>query len=179
MTPEERQQVLDQLAASETRLLQLTDGLTPAQWNFHESPNRWSIAENIEHVILFENFIKGVIEKVMQAPAEPEKKQHSAAKDPLIESLPQTRQVKFNAREIVRPAGNWPDPTQLLVELRKTRVQTQVFIAEVQPGLRDHFFAHIAFGDLDCYQWLLMLGQHASRHAIQIEEIQSHPAYPA
>ena len=51
MEAAERQVVIDGLASSEARLLALVEGLTPAQWNFHETPERWSIAENIEHVI--------------------------------------------------------------------------------------------------------------------------------
>jgi hypothetical protein len=175
----ERQLVLDQLASSEARLLELVDGLTPEQWTFRETPERWSIAENIEHVILFENFITGVIAKVMAEPAELGKKPLAAAKELLVLGLANARSVKFNARESVRPTGKWPDTTEMIAELRKTRAQTLAFVAETQANLRDHFFAHIAFGDLDCYQWLVVLGQHGARHALQIEEIKADPAYPA
>lgn len=54
-----------------------------------------------------------------------------------------------------------------------------MFASETQAELREHFFPHIVFGDLDCYQWLLVLGQHGLRHALQIEEIKNDPAYPA
>ena len=47
-----------------------------------------------------------------------------------------------------------------------------------RPSLRAHFFPHIAFGDLDCYQWLLLVGQHSLRHALQIEEIKASAGYP-
>ena len=43
----------------------------------------------------------------------------------------------------------------------------------VQGDLRSHFFAHVAFGDLDCYQWLVAMGQHTLRHVAQIEEIKA------
>ena len=74
--------------------------------------------------------------------------------------------------------GRWPDTAELVGEWREARARTLAFAAETQADLRSHFFPHIAFGDLDCYQWLLVLGQHASRHGYQIEEIKSHPAYP-
>jgi hypothetical protein len=174
----ERQLVLDKLASSEAHLLKLVEGLTPEQWTFRESPDRWSIAENIEHVILLELFITGVIAKVMQEPAEPGKKPLAAAKEPLVLGLAAARSTKFNARESVRPTGKWPDTTELIAELRKTRAQTLAFAAETQANLRDHFFAHIAFGDLDCYQWLVVLGQHGARHALQIEQVKADPGYP-
>jgi hypothetical protein len=178
MEAHERQLVLDQLASSEARLLELVDGLTTAQWSFRETPERWSIAENIEHVILFEYFITGVITKVLSDPAEPDKKPLSAAKEHLVLGLADARNTKFNARESVRPIGKWADTTEMIAELRKTRARTLAFAAETQAALRDHFFSHIAFGDLDCYQWLVVLGQHAARHALQIEAIKADPAYP-
>ena len=179
METHERQLVLDQLASSEARLLKLIGGLTPAQWIFRETPERWSIAENVEHLVLFEHFITGVIAKVMAQQAEPEKKSLAAAKEPLVLGLANARGVKFNARESVRPTGKWPDTTELVAELRKARAQTLAFAAETQAPLRDHFFAHIAFGDLDCYQWLVVVGQHTVRHTLQIEQIKADPAYPA
>jgi len=179
MEIQERQLVLDQLASSEALLLELVDGLTSEQWSFREAPERWSIAENIEHCIVFENFIKGAIAKAMEGAAEPEKKGLAAGKEPLVLGLANARGTKFNAREAVRPVGRWPDTTELIAELRRTRAHTLAFAAETQADLRDHFFPHIAFGDLDCYQWLVVLGQHGARHALQIEEIKGDPAYPA
>jgi len=174
----ERRLVLDQLSSSEARLLALVDGLSPEQWNFRERPGRWSIAENIEHLIMFENFIMQSIRNALNGPAEPHKTPQAAQKEPLVLDLANGRSTKFNAREIVRPAGRWPDRAELVAELRKIRAQTVVFAEETQADLRNHFFPHIAFGDLDCYQWLAVLGQHGARHALQIEEIKADPAYP-
>jgi hypothetical protein len=179
ITPHERQLVLDQLVSSEARLLELVDGLSPQQWIFRESPERWSISENIEHVVVFENFIKRAIAEVMKGPAEPEKKALVVAKEPLVLGLANARSTKFNAREAARPTGRWPETRELIAELRKTRAQTLAFAAETQADLRDHFFPHVAFGDLDCYQWLVVLSQHGARHAFQIEEIKADPEYPA
>jgi DinB superfamily len=178
MEADERRFVLDQLAASEAKLLALVDGLTPEQWSFRETPERWSIAEIVEHLIAFEYFIAGAIAKAMEGPAEPEKKTHASGKEPLVLGLANARATKFNAREIVRPVGRWPDRAELIAELRRARARTLAFAAETEADLRDHFFPHIAFGDLDCYQWLVVLGQHAFRHALQIEEIKADPAYP-
>ncbi len=179
MDSHERQFLLNQLAASEAQLLQLTDGLTPEQWIFRESPERWSIAENIEHCIAFEHFITDVIERSLATPADSSKKELASTKEPLVLGLAASRANRLNSREIVRPTGRWPDPAEKIAELRKARAQTIAFAAETQANLRDHFFPHIAFGDLDCYQWLLVIAQHASRHALQIEQIQADPAYPA
>jgi DinB superfamily len=177
--PHEQQFVLEQLAASEARLILLVHGLTPAQWHFHESPDRWSIAEIIEHLVVFERFILDAVKRSLSASPEPDKKSIVATREHLVLELADTRHIRFNAREAARPAGRWPDIAQLLREFHDTRAHTVAFVRETQAPLRDHFFPHIAFGDLDCYQWLVLLSRHGLRHALQIEEIKSHPGYPA
>ena len=184
MTLEARQLVLDQLVSSEVRLLALTAGLTPEEWHFHEAPERWSIAQIIEHVIVFENFIRGVVIKTLAGPAESDKMQQVAAKEPLVLGLAQGRNTeKFKAREAAQPTGRWPDTQTMLAEFHKTRAETvefvrRTFIEKTQADLRSHFFPHVAYGDLDCYQWLVVMAQHGFRHALQIEEIKANPAYP-
>jgi hypothetical protein len=66
----------------------------------------------------------------------------------------------------------------MIAEFRKTRARTVAFVTGTQADLREHFFPHVAFGDLDAYQWLVVVAQHGSRHAFQIEEIMAHPDYP-
>lgn len=179
MKTHERQLALDELASSERRLLELVDYLTPAQWCFRESPARWSIAENLEHLVLLEDFIAAAIAKAVEGPVQPEKRVFTAAKDPLVFGLGASRSTKLNAREAVRPTGRWPDTTELVAEFRRVRSRTLAFAAETDADLRSHFFPHIAFGELDCYQWLVVLGQHTARHTSQIEQIKADPAYPA
>ena len=178
MQPHERQFVLYQLAASEAQLLTRFDGLSDYQWHFRESPNRWSVAENLEHLIAFEAFIRGAVQRTLEASAEPDKKSAAHSKEQLILGLATSRDTKFSAREIVRPTGRWTTAPAMIEEFRNTRAQTIDFAAQSQAPLRDHFFPHIAFGDLDCYQWLLVLGQHTLRHAAQIEQIKADPSYP-
>jgi len=170
VTPSERRSVLDQLAASEARLLELTAGLSPEQWNFRESPERWSVADNIEHVTALEGFILAAIFKTLQAAPEPEKQAKAIEKESLVLNLAGTRDKKLRAREAVLPTGKWQNPAELIQDFRNARAHTSAFAAETDADLRSHFFAHIAFGDIDCYQWLIVLAQHSFRHALQIEE---------
>ncbi len=179
MELKERQFALDKLASSEARLLELVQGLSPSQWSFRETPERWSIAQVIEHVILFENFVSRAIEEALEKPVAAEKQSQTAEKDPLVIGLANSRRTRFNAREAVRPGQSRPEPSELVAQLRKVRARTFAFTESTQADVRDHYFPHIAFGDLDCYQWLVTLGQHAARHAVQIEEIKSHPRFPA
>jgi hypothetical protein len=98
--------------------------------------------------------------------------------DPLVLGLANAREIKFNAREAVRPTARWPEKTELILEFRKTRARTLAFASETELSLRDHFFPHIAFGDLDAYQWLVVIGRHTVRHGFQIKAIKACLAFP-
>lgn len=179
MNQPERALVLDPLNASYSRLVVLTLGLTPEQWHFRESSDRWSIAENIEHLVLFERFILSAVAACLERPAEPEKKGLVSSKQELVLGLASSRHIPFVSRAANLPTGRWPDSVELLVQFRLARESTLAFLAATKADLHAHFFAHIAWGDLDCYQWLLLLSQHSLRHACQIEQVMSDPAYPA
>ena len=88
------------------------------------------------------------------------------------------RTQRLQAPEPVRPTGQWPDTKELVAELRNTRERSMQFAATTEGDLRDHFIPHMAFGVLDCYQWLIVLSMHGARHALQIEEIKADPAFP-
>ncbi len=162
--------MVEGLASSEARLRELTNGLTPEQWHFREAPELWSVADNLEHLALFEGFILGKINEALALPPEPSKKAAAIPKESLVLDLANTRDRKLQAREAVRPTGRWSDPAVLLNQLHEARSRTIAFAAETEADLRSHFFAHIAFGDIDCCQWLIVLAQHSFRHAQQIEE---------
>jgi hypothetical protein len=177
MDARERQLVIEQLGSSETRLLGLVEDLTQAQWKFREDAERWSIAEIVEHLVVFEGFITSAVTNSLEGPVEPEKMALSSAKEPLVLGLAGSRIAKLKAREATRPVGRWVDDRELVAEFHKARTRTITFAAETQGDLRGHFFPHIAFGDLDCYQWLVVLGQHTLRHCLQIEEIRCLPGF--
>jgi len=179
MEEHERQLVVNQLTASEERLLELVHGLTADQWVFRPAEGRWSIGECLEHVMRVENRVSGLIgKKLQEGTPEPEKQDPSRAKDALVAQALPDRTVRREAPEPVRPTGEWADADQLLAEFRKTRQKTTEFAATTQGDLRSHFLPHVALGELDCYQWLLVLSLHGARHAQQIEEIKAAPGFP-
>ena len=178
MTPEERTFLLERLHKSEARLLALGEGLTAGQWTFRESADRWSIAENFEHLVLFERFIRGVVAKILAAPAEPEKAAVVAAKHEAVMGLAAVGERKLQARQIVRPVGGINDAAAGREAFRSERAETIAFAGDVHGNLREHFFAHLSLGDLDAYQWLLVIAQHSDRHAAQITKLMSDARFP-
>src|SRR5262245_13687612 len=52
LTPAERQFALDQLGKSSKIFLASIDGVSASQWSFKPGPDRWSVAECAEHVVI-------------------------------------------------------------------------------------------------------------------------------
>ena len=61
---------LQYLEATKKEVLDATKGLSEAQWKFKPAPDRWSVAQVMEHIAASEDFIRdGLIkEKVMVSP---------------------------------------------------------------------------------------------------------------
>src|SRR5579863_560198 len=70
----DKDRALAYLESTKNGVLQATKGLSDAQWNFKAGPDRWSIAQVMEHIAAAEDYIRGiVVEKVMIAPAVPDR----------------------------------------------------------------------------------------------------------
>ena len=44
-------------------------GITDAQWNWRAAAGRWTAQENLEHLILVERGVLGLLRRAMAAPA--------------------------------------------------------------------------------------------------------------
>ena len=51
-TEEDRKYLLDNLIRSKEEIIAETKNLTKEQWNFKESPDRWSINQIVEHIFI-------------------------------------------------------------------------------------------------------------------------------
>jgi len=180
MEAQERKSVVEALRTSEARLLELVRGLSEEQWRFRETAERWSIAEIVEHLLLQETFIRGNVQRMLEGEAASETQRAEVrAKEPLVADLAKRRaEQKLKSRPANTPTGRRSDFDALVVELKRERAQTIAFAAETEADLRGHFFAHVAFGDLDGYQWLMVLATHMERHALQIEQVKADKNWP-
>jgi hypothetical protein len=175
MDTAEREFVVGQLRGSDARLVEVVRGVTDEQARFKPGPERWSIAEVLEHLVVWESFMLGAVER---AASEPARDEDVREKDGLVLGLAGSRDKPLKAREAAMPTGRWSDVETMMAEFGARRGRTVEFAESTQVDLRRHFFAHVAFGDLDCYQWLVAMGQHTLRHVEQIEEIKAAGGFP-
>ena len=182
-------QELDQarlfLQQTQNAILGPTKGLSGAQWNFKPSPDRWSIAENLGHiVIVLERVLNLLVNQLPQAPAPPTGVDCRVVDAVVINQFP-TRLDRFSAPEIIRPAAQ-ASPDELLGRLRENYARLADCL-ESQTGLRQHACESAplkavskgAFQFMDGYQFILAAAAHTERHAKQILEVMADPAYPS
>jgi uncharacterized damage-inducible protein DinB len=177
MTPAERDKLLKNLEESRERLLLTATNLSREQLHYRPAPDRWTVAECLEHISLVEARVLGAIHKTLEAGPDPSKRSALEGQDDALIAGAVARIVRFKAPEPLVPTGRWPDD-QLLNEFEGTRQQTRAFAVSTTADLRHHFYKHPALGELDLYQWMLLIAGHCDRHRVQSEEVMASPDFP-
>jgi len=66
-TENDRKYLLDSLISSRNLLMKETENLSDVEWNFKESPGRWSIKEVVEHIGIWELLLAHEVSKALSA----------------------------------------------------------------------------------------------------------------
>lgn len=177
ITPAEREQLTQYLAASCEHFLKLTRDLSAAELDYKPAPDRWSAAENIEHLTIVENIVLGRVTNALGETAAPAKCSAYEGRDDAIVQAVESRVKRYPSPELGWPTGRWSHD-ELFREFEAARQRTSEFAASTNAALRSHCFPHPLFGEVDCFQWLLMIAAHCVRHTAQIEELMATPAFP-
>lgn len=178
MTPAERELALQNLAESRERVLRMAQGLTHEQLHYRPAPGRWTVAECLEHIVTVETRLLDRIQTTIEKGPDSSRRSVLEGQDAALVAGTVAREVRFQAPEILEPTGRWPDE-QLLPEFEAARQKSRDFAASTQADLRSHFFKHPVLGDLDLYQWLLMIAAHCDRHRAQSEEVMASAGFPS
>ncbi|MGO9084079.1 MAG: DinB family protein [Candidatus Sulfotelmatobacter sp.] len=152
-------------------------GLSDAQMKFKPGPDRWSVAETLEHITVSEDFLfQNITNNIMKAPAgAPDR--DTAKIDAFVLSAIPDRSHKAQAPEPLRPTARWT-PAETLNHFLQSRARTIAFLQST-PDLR----AHVVNGPplnqpMDAYDWLLFISAHSERHTKQILEVKADPNFP-
>lgn len=177
-TQKDREFALKYLKENREEFLKALSDLSEAQLNYKSAPDKWSIAEVAEHIIIVENRLFPLItEKILKAPA-PEGKDNFRITDRTIILTATNRNQKFQAPESVQPNGRWKTKAEIISGFEKARTQTTSFVETTTEDLRNHFGDNPLLGVIDGYQWFIFLPAHSERHLAQIAEIKSTPNFP-
>lgn len=175
------QEVFDATSASFQKLYAFLKGVSEEQAKFKPSENEWSVGELAHHLARSQRRVINAIDReLVQAIG------CDLAPDPdpssvlhCLDQFADRRSEKFQASPKDTPEYGRP----VKQSLRDLEEQEDM-LRELLPGLSEHDcrqmkFPHPALGNLDVYQWILILGNHASRHRKQMEAVMKQPNFPA
>jgi hypothetical protein len=168
-------EIFEAIDETRQRLFNRVEGLTAGQANTHASANAWSVTDIIEHLTIMEDRLLRMM-KVMLTKAEGASTQTNGnavefkpfSLEKLIE---RSRSEKYTAPEAVRPEGT-AKLDDLLARMRGSREELRSLQPRIEAtDLSAFTYPHPAFGPLDFYQWLALIGLHEERHLGQIESV--------
>jgi hypothetical protein len=129
LTQAEKKHALKYLESTKKDVVDPTKGLSEAQWNFKPGPDRWSVAQVMEHIAAAEDFIRVdfVEKKVLTLPAgEPGRDEKKI--DAAVEAMIPDRSHKAQAPEPLVPNNRFGSPERSLKHFLESRETTEQFL---------------------------------------------------
>jgi hypothetical protein len=171
LTAGERQRLLAHLEMTEGWLASETSGLSNAQLTFRMTPESWSVQEVVEHLAIAEPQYWQQVQDSLKQPLGYKSESTDAAI--LWYGIDRTNRQKTGEARV--PKGKYESVAQSLADFRKLRATMTDFAKSTQEDLRGR---QLKGGNMDVYQWLLMISTHSQRHILQIRETKAHASYP-
>ncbi len=178
LDPADRDRAAKYLEATKKGVLDATAGLSEAQFNFKSAPDRWSVAEVLEHIAAAEDFLFGIVtEQIMKAPPRAEAADVKAIDAMVLAKIPD-RSKKVQAPEPLVPTNRFGSTDAAKKHFLESRARTADFLQKT-PDLRAHAVDSVPLGaKLDAYEWVLFIAAHSERHTKQINEVKADPNFP-
>ena len=173
ITAGDRQRLLAHLEMTESWLLSELKGLSEAQVRFRMKPDSWSITDVVEHLSIAEpQYWKHLTDSMKQPP----KTEKLEATDAAILWYGIDRTNRTTTGEARVPTGKAKDVREPLDMFLKLRATMREYAAKTTDDLRSR---KLLEGNMDVYQWFLMISTHSQRHILQIREIKADSKYPS
>jgi len=176
MTRSERAELIDLLNRSNREFLEAVETVTDRQWSFKPGPDRWSIAEVAEHIVLSEAALFDNATKNVTGSAD-EKWDATLGKTDILRRALPNRSTKVTAPEEIQPKHGLTR-AQLMARFKEQRARTLAYAQETEAPLKAHTVVNPFFGPLNGHQWLLYIPLHNLRHNLQIAEVKTASDYP-
>jgi len=177
LTESERAFLLEQLEQSKKDMLASIAGLTPAQWTFKAGPDRWSVQQCAEHIVLAEGYIFDASQKILETPAVARPQRSNAEVDRKLVAGVTDRSHKLSAPEPLVPSGKFATPEEAAKAFTEARDKSIAYVKGTDADLRVHVGPG-PMGPIDAYQFLLLMASHSARHTLQIKEVEADPNFP-
>ena len=134
------------------------------------SPDRWSVAEVLEHLAMVERGVaKLIARRGRQSPA-PDQLPAQPLDEERVAKL-RDRERRLEVPDFVRPAGtlSYADAARALEE---TRAGLRQAVVDADPASLDGYtYPHPVLGPITLRDWVHFVAHHEARHAAQVAEI--------
>lgn len=171
----DRKNVLENLLRTRDTLISETQGLSKAQWNFRETPERWSIAEIVEHLGNWELLWGRELQMMSQNKPQPELRKtcqpDSYYHDFIMEEKPHI------SPDLSRPTG-LIEGSNTIMWFTKLRDINIKFAENLKIDMRDYFENTNMQYPRNMYNVYIYVWGHVDRHIRQIKKVKAHPNYP-
>jgi hypothetical protein len=177
VTPEDRAKGLAYLEKTQAGVIASAEGLSETQLNYKIAPEKWSVAQVLEHIASAEDMLMGMVQgQVMSGPPRDAGEDVKAIDDLVLMAIPD-RSQKRSAPEPLIPMNRYGTVKDTVAHFKESRAKTIAFLKD-NKDLRGHAIDSPLGKKLDGYQWLLFIAAHSERHTKQILEVKADPGFP-
>jgi uncharacterized damage-inducible protein DinB len=167
-------ELVEYVDAQRAALLDAASAVPPERWTERPVPDRWSVAEVLEHLHMVEHSCARVIARQAaeaRAAGHPAETATSSKLGALDGNDLRDRSTRRAAPERVVPSGTLSgDAARSAVDRSRAELHEAISAADGL-ALESVRFTHARLGELDLYQWILFIGHHEARHTAQVVEI--------
>jgi DinB superfamily len=172
MTQVEREHLVAHLELTQAWLTDEVSPLSAAQLNFRPAPDRWTVAEVVQHLVVAEPNYWKLLNDALKQP--PKKLSESATDaDVLWYGIDRTRHDKTSQDQ--NPKDQHIDAAQAFQKFLAMHAQLLAMARSSNEDLRGHA---VPEWGVDAYQCLLEISTHEQRHILQIREIKASAGFP-
>jgi DinB superfamily len=173
LSPGDRQRLLAHLEMTEAWLVSEVAGLSPAQLAWRPSPDAWSVKDVVEHLGIAEPQYWQQVQDSLKTPVTPGYKPEATDAGILWYGIDRTNRARTGEARV--PDGRFKDTAAALASFRKLRAAMG---EQARTSQEDYRGRKLIDGNMDVYQWFLMISSHSQRHILQIREIKAHATFP-
>lgn len=174
ITTEERRKTVVELERTRDLLLTSLDGVSEANAAKKPAADRWSVLECVEHLALTESGIFAMMQANLKKPASSdEERAKTKGKSEALGMFMPDRSRRAAAPVEVAPKGMFKTLAEARAAFEAARKETISFVGSTDLPLHSHVTRHFAFGELDAYQWFVLMAGHVERHTKQVNEVKA------
>lgn len=169
LTDAERGRLVRLLEDSRAETDRLIAATSKAGWATRPAPEKWSVAEVVEHLAMAEARIQSLCRRALDAPANPEWASIAESGiDGVLRQLADRSQT-LTAPEALEPSGTLGREATI-ARYHDARSETLTWVRTTDAPVKRHTAAGPP-GDLNVEQWFALIAAHNMRHNRQIEDV--------